>query len=85
MKKILKIIIMLLVVAAVVSAAGCTGKKTTGPVTPTPAPAVTPTPAVTNNSSENATGNATTPPGIHMNSVQRHQAIVKSRTNISGT
>jgi hypothetical protein len=45
MSKILKALVIFLVVAAVVTAAGCAGKKTTGPVTPTPAPAVTPTPA----------------------------------------
>jgi PBP1b-binding outer membrane lipoprotein LpoB len=109
MSKMLKIIALLLVIAAVVFVAGCAGKTptpinnstvapeqvtpvaTTPVETPAKTPTVTPaeTPAETTNYTENVTANITSstpavPTAIHMNSVQRHQALIKSQQQSTG-
>lgn len=101
MEKILKAIAMILLVAAVVSAAGCAGKTNTaenetqaasGQVTPTSTVTYveTPTSAVTpvvanENITENSIGNTTAQTGTHISNVQRKQAIAQNRTLNSGT
>jgi flagellar basal body-associated protein FliL len=91
MRKILKIVAMLLVVAAVVFAAGCAGKDTetdkgvqevSNQTTPAETPAETP--AITNNT-ENITGNTTTDQNVtHMSNTQRKKAMIQNQTKSSG-
>ena len=101
MEKILKAIAMILLVAAVVSAAGCAGKTNTaenetqaasGQVTPTSTvtyaetPTSAVTPAVANeNMTENSIGNTTAQTGTHISNVQRKQAIAQNHALNSGT
>jgi hypothetical protein len=98
MSKMLKTIALLLVIAAVVSAAGCAGKTPTpannstvapehvATATPAETPAVTPaeTPAVTNNATENVTENTTSQNVTHMSNAQRKMALAQNRTQSSG-
>ena len=101
MEKILKAIAMILLVATVVSAAGCAGKTNTaenetqaasGQVTPTSTviyaetPTSAVTPAVVNeNLTENSIGNTTAQTGTPISNVQRKQAIAQNHTLSSGT
>jgi inhibitor of cysteine peptidase len=101
MKKILKILAMLVVVAAIVFVAGCAEKTNTaknenqaasGQVTPaeTSTPAVTPaetsTPAVTTeNMTEKPTGNNTAQTGTRISNTIRKQEIAMNHTLNSST